>query len=203
MSAATFTALIPMKRLAGAKTRLQQSLAGAARAELAVEMFAHVVDAVRATPCIADVYAVTADPMVAARAWEEEIGVLADYGDGLNAALEGALTVVRGAGADAIVIVQGDLPWLAPSALQALLERIEPGGGALATDHHGRGTSALAWRGRPGFTRFAFGDDSAARHVEIASAAGMRLRVRSGAPAFRDVDTDADLAAFASVAAAS
>ena len=189
-----FEVLVPVKRLTDAKQRLRPVLNSGARAGLMSEMAAQVLRAVLEARAAASVFVVTPDPSVAALAGRLGAEALPDPGLGLNAALEQAVALRLAAGAEAIAIVQGDLPWLDAAAVDAVLAlAAAPGEAALAPDQHRRGTSMLAWRGPPHLTRFAFGEDSFARHGALVAAAGLTLASLTPDKAFHDVDDAGDL----------
>lgn len=186
-----FDILIPVKPLARAKRRLAAVLGPAAREALVRDMLSRVLLAATGVGRARAIWLVTGDPDAAAIARRHGAGVLADPGGGLNQALEAAAAARSG---PAVAIVQADLPWLTALALDSFLGLVDRDGvAAIAPDQHGRGTSALAWRGRPGMTRFAFGPDSLQRHVALARAADLTLVVGESSRAFHDVDDAADL----------
>jgi 2-phospho-L-lactate guanylyltransferase len=190
-----FEVLVPVKRLASAKRRLGAVMTAPARADLVGEMSARVLRAVTAAAGVGRVFVVTPDPKVAELAARHGAAVLPDPGGGLNAALQAAVQNRLAAGATSLAIFQGDLPWLTTEAVEDFLRHAQrPGEAALVPDQHGRGTSALAWRGPPALTRFAFGQDSFARHARLARDAGLALSVIEPNRPFHDLDDAADLA---------
>lgn len=200
-----FEVLAPVKRLTEAKQRLSGVMAPTARGALMAEMAANVLRALVAARGVARVFVVTPDPAVVALAAQLGAEALPDPGFGLNAAIASAVAWRRTAGASAFAIIQGDLPLLEPAAVDAFLA-LAPnlGDAALTPDQHGRGTSAIAWRGPPHPTRFAFGEDSFARHTALLRDAGLNLTRASPTEAFHDLDEAADLielAPFGSAAA--
>ncbi len=187
-----WTAVVPVKRLTAAKTRLRGGVPGVPHEELALALAADTLDAVRACPGVADVRVVTDDPQVAAAARLAGARVLPDAPDaGLNAAF-------RHGAADAggwVVGLTADLPALRPAELAAALHAAQagpPGVRRFVADAPGTGTVLLAAPpGVPLDPRF--GPDSAATH--LASGA---LPLAGDWPSLRrDVDTADDLAAAA------
>lgn len=186
MSEARWTVVMPVKRLAAAKSRLRGALPGVPHEELALALVADTLRAVRACPAVAGVLVVTDDPRVAAAAGVVGARVTADPGGGLNAAFRHGAAV---AGPRAEVAgLTADLPALRPADLAAAL-RATAGVRGFVADAPGAGTVLLA---APAGTPLAprFGADSAAAH-----AASGALPLAGEWPSLRrDVDTPADLA---------
>lgn len=181
--------VVPVKRLALAKTRLD--LDSALRAELALAM---AVDTVRAcvTAGLGAVVVVTDDTTAAEAMLSAGAQVVPDAPDaGLNPALRhGAETVAR-LGMRGVAALASDLPALTGEAVHDIVRRAASLPTAVVADDAGTGTTLLAARDVRDFAP-AFGADSRRRHVEagaadISDVADPTLR--------RDVDTLADLAA--------
>lgn len=116
---------------------------------------------------------------------------LAETATGLNPALAQAAGHAVGDGARALLVLPSDLPRLDAAALQALSAMAETGAGAvIAPDRHGSGSNAL-WVSAPVY-RFAFGENSLAKHRALACEQGLRVMLcRHAALAF-DLDTPED-----------
>ncbi|RDI49108.1 CofC family guanylyltransferase [Nocardia mexicana] len=109
--------------------------------------------------------------------------------DGLNAALTAAATAVRNRrGAVDLLALQADLPALCPGELADMLASAPPGR-AIVADHAGHGTAALLVRDGLAPLDPLFGPDSARRHI----ASGAK-DLEGDWPGLRlDVDTEDDL----------
>jgi 2-phospho-L-lactate guanylyltransferase len=193
-------AVIAVKHLDLAKSRLADRLPPGDRARLVVGMLSDTVTATIAAG-LGSVTVVTPDPAVAAAVRPLGARIHPDPAaagdpDGLNRALTAAAEAVRERrGPVNLLALQADLPALRPGELTGMLARAAATGRAFVADHAGRGTTALLVRdpGAPLAPRF--GADSARRH--IASGAtdlpghwpGLRL----------DVDTATDLDRAASL----
>ncbi|MDG4759630.1 NTP transferase domain-containing protein [Micromonospora sp. WMMD710] len=216
MSQPRWAVVVPVKRLAAAKSRLRGALPGVPHEELALALAADTLRAVLACPAVAEVRVVTDDARVAAVARATGARVLADEPDsGLNAAFR------HGAAAGPAGWVAGltaDLPALRPAELAAALlaaekPAAESPGPLLAAESPG--PLLAAQTGRDGVRRFVpdapgggtvlltaapgvaldprFGVGSAAAH-----AASGALPLTGDWPSLRrDVDTAADLSAAA------
>jgi 2-phospho-L-lactate guanylyltransferase len=184
-------AVVPVKRLGAAKSRLRGAVDDARHVDLALAMLRDTLTAVVACTEVSDVLVVTDDPAVTAAAAALGARAVPDApGAGLNAAVA--------FGADAAVglhrrraVLTGDLPALRPHDLaEALRAAGGVGGRHFLRDSAGTGTVLLtAASGVPLGPLFGVG--SAAAH------AGSGATELTGAwPALRhDVDTPADLAA--------
>ncbi len=183
--------VIPLKRLPLAKSRLADLLEPAARQRLVLTLATHVVTtaqqaaARQAAPT--GIWLVSADPTVAELARALDVNCLTDRHEELNAALSETRAYLQTAGARAMVILAGDLPFITPADITALIEALSNADLALAPDQAQRGTNALALR-LPSPIPFIFGSESAARHLSAAHRLGLRARlIRSPTLAF-DLD---------------
>lgn len=188
-------AIIPIKDLANAKTRLAGALDSVARAALVRRTLQHVLAALD-LPTIAVRLVVSPDETVLRDATDAGAVGLRQCEGGLNEGLDlaRAWAVERGAGA--ILIVLGDLPLLAPEDVTALLDLADRSRVAVfAPDRHGTGTNALLLS-PPDALPFAFGTGSLARHQAAAVACGLHARWYDSPGTALDLDTPADLAAL-------
>ena len=108
-------ALIPIKGFDRGKSRLSEVLAPLERAQLARDLFEHVVRVLRASPAI-DEIAVVSDSVEACE-HAERLGVVplsdSDGSQGLADVIDGALRDLERRGATSVVICMSDLPDLA------------------------------------------------------------------------------------------
>jgi 2-phospho-L-lactate guanylyltransferase len=176
--------LIPVKRLDGAKSRLAGALAPEERAELMLRLLDGVVAAVREAG-VERITLVTPEPLSV-----PGVERFDDRGLAWNDALAAAMREVR---APVVTVVSADLPLLAAEEVAALIEATPERGLAIARAHDG-GTNGVSMR-PPGAVRTCFGEpQSAARHAELARAAGLEpVLVDLPGLAF-DLDTPEDLA---------
>ncbi|WP_067832592.1 2-phospho-L-lactate guanylyltransferase [Nocardia lijiangensis] len=187
-------AVIAVKSLDLAKSRLADRLRPEHRARLVLAMLADTVSAAAAVPQVRSVTVVTPDPAVAEVAGGLGAHVhpeprIADS-DGLNTALSDAAAALRRRhGAVELLALQADLPALRPEELADMLRVAPAGRRAVVVDHAGTGTAALVVRDGAASLDPRFGADSARRHIAAGAAdltghwPGLRL----------DVDTAADL----------
>ncbi len=181
-----WTAVIPVKRLGAAKSRLRGAVPAARHRDLALAMLCDTAAAVLACPQVAELLVVTDDRDAAAATAELGARPVPDLPDaGLNDALRHGADTVAGLRRDRAVLT-GDLPALRAGELSRALHGVRVR--SFVPDAAGTGTVLLAApAGVPLDPRFGVG--SAAAHA------------RSGAtplhgdwPGLRqDVDTAADL----------
>lgn len=177
--------VIPVKRLASAKTRLRGAVPGSPHAHLVLALVQDTVAAALACPGVADLLLVTNEPLVARVVEPLGARVVPDLPDaGLNPALaHGA----RLAGDSPVAALAGDLPALRPVELDAVLSAAG-GQRGFVPDAAGTGTTLLAAPSGAALDP-RFGPGSAGRHASSGAAAlvGPWPSVR------QDVDTAADL----------
>lgn len=189
MQEPAYAVVVPVKRLAEAKTRLRGTT-GVPHHQLVLALAQDTVRAVVACPVVVEVLVVTDDPAAAAALGAHGARVVPDQpAAGLNPALAHGAAVVARPGRW-VAALAADLPALRPRELAAAL-RAAAGTGApgFVPDAAGTGTTLLT---APPGTALAprFGPDSAARHAAF----GVR-RLDGDWPSLRrDVDTAADLA---------
>jgi 2-phospho-L-lactate guanylyltransferase len=187
VSEADWTAVIPVKRLSAAKSRLRGAVADARHEDLALAMVRDTVTAVLACPRVTEVLVVTDDPAAAAAVAALGARAVPDRpGAGLNAAMRFGADLVAGLSRRRAVLA-GDLPALRPDELGAALAGTGAGRSFVA-DAAGTGTVLLtAGVGTPLDPRF--GTGSAATHA----ASGARTLIGEWPGLRQDVDTADDL----------
>jgi 2-phospho-L-lactate guanylyltransferase len=188
-------AIVPVGTLEGAKSRLGETLDAEERQDLAETLLARTLSAALAVPSLADVLVVSPDREILRRAADLGARTLRQRSGGLNEGLEEARADVVAGGAEAILVLPIDLPFVGPAAIEAVLGPIRAEASepvvVVVTDRHGTGTNALAMR-PPGIIDFAFGPGSRAAHRAAALRAGARC-VEPDSPLAFDIDTPADL----------
>lgn len=191
----TVHAVMAVKHIDRAKSRLAEVLTATQRGQLVLAMFADTVTAATAVPEVLSLTVVTPDPRVAARASELGAQVLAEpsgAADPLNAALAAGARDVRDRHGPAhLLALQADLPALRPAELAELLTVAPDGARSVVIDHTGTGTAALLVRDTLADLAPRFGAGSARAH----RADGAQPLPGHWPGLRRDVDTPADLAA--------
>jgi 2-phospho-L-lactate/phosphoenolpyruvate guanylyltransferase len=202
-----WVAVVPVKSLTRAKSRLRGALPGVAHERLVLGLLRDTLTAVLACPVVDELIVVTNEPRAAGLAAELGARVAPDAPDaGLNPAFAHGAAL---AGAVPVAALTGDLPALRPAELAAGLAAAgvtaagAAAGGGLAADGGGRGfVPDAAGTGTTLLTapsgaalRPRFGPGSAAAH-----AASGAVPLVGPWPSLRlDVDTAADLRAAAAL----
>ena len=202
-------AILPVKRFAGAKRRLGESVADPLRVELARAMVADVLLALAQTASIEATIVVTGEVSVAAAARAQGALVLPDAAEeGQSAAVTLGVRAALAEGVERALCIPGDCPALEPAELESLLDpagarspagdRTGDRGGSevvIVPDRHGTGTNGLLLT-PPDVIAPSFGTASCERHRKLALAASVACRVERPASLLLDIDTGADLAAL-------
>jgi 2-phospho-L-lactate guanylyltransferase len=205
-------ALVPIRGLESAKTRLGGDLDAEERVALVTSMLRRTLQAARDARRLAGTIVVTMDGDAAELAGRQGAIGLVERAPGLNEAIEAARSVAIARGATAVLVLPADLPAVSSDALDALLAaadqpgdaqgqpagRLDPRGlVAVVADRHGAGTNALLLA-PPDVIAPAFGGASRLAHASAAAATGARFVDLDSALAL-DVDTSADLLAAEAV----
>ncbi len=188
---ASVVAVVPMKPLHLAKTRLAGVLNSSQRASLAMRMFAKVVTAALESE-LAEVWVIGGDFHVSERSLYPAVRWLDDPGLGLNEALSEAMKIGDAVGY-ASLYLPADLPFLRSNDIAAILS-VSDGGSrlTLAPAQQDGGTNAMLVPALSGFRPF-LGNDSFRRHVGSARGLGLPY-VACHSPGFAlDLDTPSDL----------
>lgn len=196
-------AIVPVGTLAGAKTRLGETLDAEERQDLVDRLLERTLEAALAVDALDDVLVVSPDREVLGRAAELGARTLRQRSRGLNAGLREARDDVVAGGAAALLVLPIDLPFVSADAVRAVVTASGPVAGSpdgrpsrvvvLVPDRHGTGTNALALR-PPDVIEFAFGKGSRPDHRAAAEAAGAVYRELDG-PLTIDLDTPDDYVA--------
>lgn len=186
-------AIVPVRGLEGAKSRLGEVLDAEERRDLVVELLDRTVRAAVGADGVDSVFVVSSDPDALAIAEAAGGRGVRERGAGLNGSLAEARARAVAEGAAAVLILPGDLPSIDPAAVTSVLRAADGTSPvvALVTDRHHRGTNALLLA-PPGIIPFAFGGDSRAAHAALARDAGARY-VELVGPLSLDLDTPDDL----------
>ncbi len=186
-------AIVPVKPFERGKSRLSSVLSLSERAGLSRQFLGHTLAVLAQVPAVTITLVVSRDPAALALARERGARTVSEAGaPGLNGALERATLLARTEGADAVLILPADLPFLSADDVRQLTAA--PAGERLVTiapDRHEAGTNALFVR-PPGLLRYAFGANSFTRHVALADRAGAQVRVCRLPGAALDVDVPDD-----------
>ena len=184
-------AVVPVKDLAGTKSRLAPILDPGARAGLTLYMMGRVVAAVREAG-IEDVCVVSPDPIVLDEAQRRGATPLVQESRGLNPALEEGRRWALDLGAKTLLIFPADLPLLEVGDVRAVLASANGPSVVISPDGARSGTNALLIR-PPDALPFAFGPESFEAHLGAARKRGLDVKVCERPHLAFDLDTAGDL----------
>ena len=186
-------AVVPINMLNSAKSRLADHLSVAERRELVYWMAERVLSAVRNSGRVERLAVVSPDLEVLSWAAHHEAEPLPQTGaGGLNAGLELGRSWARQIGAEALLILLGDLPCLSTEEVANFIERGSEHPVVLAPDQRWQGTNGLLLRLSVNLP-FAFGAGSLGRHQMLAGEQQqVALLFQTPGLSF-DVDTFAEL----------
>lgn len=193
-------AIVPVRSLTGAKSRLGEPLDPEERAELIVAMLRRTVAAALEATSLDGVIVVSKDAELLHRARAMGAGGLLQRSDGLNEGLAEAREAVS-ADATAILVLPADLPDVSAAEIDRLIDTAAKALAgarsrllvALVPDRRGSGTNALLLA-PPDAIAFSFGEQSRTAHAAHAAAARATYLELDG-PLDFDLDTPEDLLA--------
>jgi 2-phospho-L-lactate/phosphoenolpyruvate guanylyltransferase len=191
-------AILPVKRFANAKRRLEGALASGARRALAEAMFTDVLTALRRVDAIDEILVISADQGAQRIAEGYGARALDDPAEsGQDQAVVRAAGVACELGAAQVLCLAGDCPLIDPLELETLLgkPRTAERFAVILPDRHGTGTNGLLLA-PPDALEPHYGPGSFARHLEVAQARDVPVEIAEIASIGLDVDTPDDLAAL-------
>ncbi len=197
-------AIVPVRGLERAKTRLGEALDPEERRALVEGLLRRTIRAAIMTPGILAVAVVSPDPEALDVAADSGAVTLPQGGGGLNEGLADGRAWARELGATALIVVPADLPAIEPAELERVLsaarDRLAASRAAgtpavalvaLVPDRAGEGTNLLLLA-PPGAIPFRFGPGSRAAHAAAAAAVDAAFLELPG-PLGLDLDTPDDL----------
>lgn len=187
-------AIIPVKALRQAKSRLAGVLSPEERATLGERLLARTLAVLAQVPTIGHILVISADRRAMALARHHGARAVREAGTpDLNRALRRATMLASRAGASAVLVLPADLPRLTPEEVAGLVEQgNRPPVVVIAPDRQGQGTNALLLS-PVGLIEYAFGPNSFKLHIERAQLAGARVVVCSSPGLGLDLDGPGDL----------
>jgi 2-phospho-L-lactate guanylyltransferase len=201
----TTWAIVPVKPMRRAKSRLSSVLGAEERLALSREMLNRVLEALAGVSGIERTLLVSRDTEAMALARHHGARTLSERSRSasrrgppidLNQALQQATRAAVGSGASAVLVVPADLPLVTVEDLQELVAlSASPPVVVLAPDRRQAGTNALL-ASPAGLIEYAFGPSSFDRHRASALAAGARVLVCDRPGLALDLDLPEDLALF-------
>lgn len=190
-----YRALIPVKTLSEAKSRLAPHLTQIQRATLVLEMLRHVIHTLQASGSLESVSVVSSDPRVLdlVPAWGAQ--ALVEEQPGHNPALHAAALREIATGATALLTISADLPLLQAQDIRTIVEQSKHYDVVLAPSREGTGTSALLAR-PPLVVPYVFGINSLQRYKAEAQQRHLSSTIYHSTDIALDIDTIEDLELF-------
>ncbi len=190
----TLWAIVPVKPLRTAKSRLSAVLTKDEREILSQQMLINTLDLLREVKEIERTLVVSRDTKALSIARKHGARTVTENGaPELNNALARATVVAQQYDISGVLVIPADLPLMRMDDVEKLIGRAtDPPVVVIAPDRHGSGTNALL-SSPPGLIEYDFGTDSFERHVARAKAAGVRLVVCENPSIGLDVDLPEDL----------
>ena len=186
-------AVVPIKALDQAKSRLAPVMGPADRRALVLEMLRHTLSVLRSSGGLRGIVVIGPDPEVGDVALALGMAFLPESGaGGLNGALAQAAASVAVHHAQGMLVIPGDLPRLRPSGIRELVRPALPRCVVIAPDRQELGTNALLVA-PPDLIPFCFGPDSFRQHLAAAEAVGVTPIVVRSRDLAMDVDVPEDL----------
>lgn len=187
-----YNALIPVKSLAKAKSRLASSLTQHQREILVLDMLRHVLCVLFDSELFEKVSVVSSDKQVLERAYLWGAQAVVEEHQGHNQALYAAALKERAEGVTTLLTISADLPLLTTQEIRRFYEQSLQHDVVLAPSRDGTGTNALLVH-PPLTVPYVFGPGSLHRFAEAAKQRRLRyLEFHSIGLAF-DIDTIDDL----------
>jgi 2-phospho-L-lactate guanylyltransferase len=158
-------AILPVKNLSQAKSRLSAEMSQQQRGSLALNLLCRTLGILKSSQCIDDILIVSRDDRIQAMAERERVQFLQEEGTDLNQALEQATKWSINQHFSAILILPLDLPFLTKEDINSIIRmgKKEKEIVITAPDRKMRGTNALLVK-PPGILRYQFGRESFRRH---------------------------------------
>jgi 2-phospho-L-lactate guanylyltransferase len=192
-SAVKTYAIIPVKPLARAKSRLSRTLKAPTRAALVRSIFSRTLDVIAQVERIDGVIVVSRDLTILELARQRNAVALMESDSGLNPAITQAAHWAQAHDARSVIVIPVDLPLITSADLDTLIDRaVEERCVVIAPDRREDGTNVLLVR-PPDAIHFAYGASSFNAHRAQAIECGLIVHeYRSPTTAF-DIDVPGDL----------
>jgi 2-phospho-L-lactate guanylyltransferase len=196
MSTSPTYAIIPVKPLARAKSRLARALKAPTRAALVRSIFSRTLDVIKQVPRIDGVIVVSRDLTILELARQRGAITLMESDSGLNPAITQAAHWATQHHARSVIVIPVDLPLITASDLDEMIDRAqEERCLVIAPDRYEEGTNVLLVR-PPEAIQFTYGTASFNAHRAQATKRGLIVHeYRSATTAF-DIDVPDDLATY-------
>lgn len=190
-------AIIPVKPLKNAKSRLSGVLTPEQRYEFAQAMFRHVLSVVTSVSHVTGTLVISRDTKALAIARDAGAKTIQESTvSDLNPALMRATAVVRSWRADAVLILPADLPFVNVDDIKGMIRLSHDAPSmVISTDEAGDGTNALLVR-PPGLIEYSYGIGSYQKHIDYATRIGANVIPFHSDRLSLDIDIPNDLQSY-------
>jgi 2-phospho-L-lactate guanylyltransferase len=190
-------AVVPVKAIDAAKSRLAPAYAPEFRQALAQAMLEDVLAALAGAASLAGLVVVSVDPLARALAARFGARIVEDSArDGHTGAVMAAARRLAAEGCAGMLTVPGDIPLITPGEVSQLLAAHGRAPAfTIAPAHDRRGSNAIVMT-PPDAVPLAFGDDSFLPHLAAARRLGLEPAILPLPGIGLDIDNDRDLAQF-------
>jgi len=187
-----YSALIPVKSLTTAKSRLAPSFSQHQRERLVLDMLHHVICMLLDSELFGKVSVVSSDKQVLEQAYLWGARAMTEEQHGHNQALHAAALREKADGATALLTISADLPLLTTQEIRCFFEQSLQHEVVLAPSRDGTGTNAILVR-PPLAVPYLFGTDSLQRFLEAARQRHLSYSTYHSIGLALDIDTVDDL----------
>lgn len=193
----TVWAIVPVKPLQRAKSKLSNILTQSERALLNRKLLKQTLIVLAQVPVIERTLVISRDSEALALARDYDAKTVTERGSPpLNKALVRASLIAQGYGVTAVLVLPADLPLLTKEDVVKLIASSgAPPEVVIAPDRRGSGTNAIL-SSPPGLIEYDFGPDSFSKHVKQAEKAGARVVICDLPSLSLDLDDPDDFAAY-------
>jgi len=190
-------AIIPVKPLRVAKSRLSEVLSPEDRQRFAESMLRHVLSVVSNVPQVTGTLVISRDNKALSIAREYGAHTVQESGNPeLNVALMRATQVIASWRSSAVLVLPADLPLIAPEDVAGIIALgVRTPAIVIATDRNQDGTNALFLR-PPGLIPYAYGTGSYQRHVNLGLEAGANVQEYHSERLVLDIDLPEDIVRY-------
>ena len=187
-------AIVPIKPLYRAKSRLAEVLSPEQRYQFAETMLRHILTILKDVPQITGTLVISRDTKALAIARDLGAKTIQESNPSdLNPALARATEVARVWGAGAVLILPADLPFITPEDVENIADLgINAMSVVIAPDRAEDGTNAMLVR-PAGLIPYSYGQQSYERHVMAAKSAEADVKIYESDSIRLDIDIPADL----------
>ncbi len=193
----TVWAIVPVKPLQRAKSRLSNILTQSERASLSRKLLKQTLKVLAQVPAVEQTLVISRDSEALALARGYDAKTVTERGSPpLDKALVRASLIAQGYGVTAVLVLPADLPLLIKEDVEKLIASSgSPPEVVIAPDRRGTGTNAIL-SSPPGLIEYDFGSNSFTKHVERAEKAGARVVICDLPSLGLDIDDPDDFAAY-------